>query len=258
MVEDKKKDKVKAKSTPKPKLKLSAKPKVKPASAKPEAKPASAKPKAKLASTKPKTRETKEAAKTPSKKEVKTPKPTVEPEKKPGDKPVKKGKLETVEEPKKEEATVEAPAEEKTEEEKKKKKIKEKKPKPIEKIKNLPEKTEEAGKTKPAFVRQELSIRKRVHDKWRRPRGIDSKQIEGKRGKGAMPSIGYGSPKQTLGRHPSGLNPLRVNNVKELSALTKGQGAVIAAQVGRRKRNLIIKEANKLKITILNPRKGEI
>jgi len=38
----------------------------------------------------------------------------------------------------------------------------------------------------------------------------------------------------------------------------KEEAAIISKQVGRKKRNEIIREANKLKITILNPRKGEI
>ncbi|MFH1788303.1 MAG: eL32 family ribosomal protein [Candidatus Altiarchaeota archaeon] len=219
------------------------------AKAKAPAKKKPAKPKASAAEKKVNAEKPKKAAPSKTKTETK-------PKKTEKTKAVKK----TAEEPIKE-AAAEKLAEEKTsvEEEKTpaKKKVKEKIPKPIEKIENLPPKPEETKKTKPRFVHQELSIRKRIPDRWRRPRGIDSKQIEGKRGKGALPSIGYGSPKKTLGLHPSGLAPVRVRNIKELSALKEGSGAIIASQVGRRKRNIIIKEANKLKITVLNPRKGE-
>jgi len=158
-------------------------------------------------------------------------------------------------------SAAEAPKEAAAEEKKpaKKKKVKEKKPKPIEKIQHVAGASTVSGKKKPRFMRQELPKVKKLDDRWRRPRGIDSKKLEGKRGKGALPSIGYGSPKNILGLHPSGLKPLRVSNVQELSKATPGiHGAIIAAQVGRRKRNLIIREANQRKIVVLNPRKGEV
>jgi len=163
----------------------------------------------------------------------------------------KDGETKALEE-KKEETKVEEKKEEK-------KKVKERKPKPVEKIKYVAEEKIERTKTKPRFARQEFPKLKRLSDCWRRPQGIDSKRLEGKRGKGALPSIGYGSPKKELGLHPSGLMPVRVSNMADLSSLKAGvNGAVIASQVGRRKRNMIIKEANKLRIVVLNPRKGEV
>jgi len=39
---------------------------------------------------------------------------------------------------------------------------------------------------------------------------------------------------------------------------SKLQAIIISSAVGRRKRNLIIEEANKKTITVLNPRKGEV
>jgi large subunit ribosomal protein L32e len=134
------------------------------------------------------------------------------------------------------------------------------KPKPIEKIqynakKEVPEMRLE--KKKPKFRRQEY-YKKRLDVVWRKAIGIDSKQHEGKRGKGKIPGIGYKNPDAIQGLHPLGFRPVLVHNVKELSALRpKEDGAIIAAAVGRRKRNDMIKEANKLTITILNPRKGE-
>jgi large subunit ribosomal protein L32e len=161
-----------------------------------------------------------------------------------------KPKPEVQTEPKKEEAEKKAV---------KKKEVKEKKPKPVEKIKFTAPAPKEGAKKKPSFMRQEYPKLKRLYERWRRPPGVDSKKLEGKRGKGALPSIGYGSPRKDWGLHPSGLKPVRIANLKELSLLKSGvNGAIIASQVGRRKRNLIIKEANKLKIVVLNPRKGEV
>ena len=111
----------------------------------------------------------------------------------------------------------------------------------------------------PNFMRQELTKRKRLKAVWRKPKGEDSKQAEGKRGKPRNPGIGYKKKKETRRLHPSGFYPLRVHNVFEIEEIDpKKEAAIIAGSVGRRKRNEIIKVANKNKITILNPRRGEI
>ncbi|HIE33641.1 MAG TPA: 50S ribosomal protein L32e [Candidatus Altiarchaeales archaeon] len=113
-------------------------------------------------------------------------------------------------------------------------------------------------KKKPRFVRQESTKLKRLKDKWRRPRGIDSKKHEEKRGKGKIPKIGYKKPNYLRGIHPSGYYPVLIHNVVELSTINpKKEAAIIASSIGRKKRNEIIRIANEKKITILNPRKGE-
>lgn len=114
-------------------------------------------------------------------------------------------------------------------------------------------------KKRPKFARQELTFRTRIDDVWRKPRGIDSKQAEEKRGKGCLPKVGYKSPNLVLGLHPTGYKPVTVHNVNDISKLdNKIEAAMISAAVGRKKRNEIIKTANEKKIVILNPRKGEI
>jgi len=161
------------------------------------------------------------------------------------------------------EAAAEKPKEEAAAEKPKEKKKAKPKPKPkaVEKIqyhekKEVPEMRLE--KAKPKFRRQE-HYKKRLDPVWRKAIGIDSKQHEGKRGKGKIPGIGYKNPNAIQGLHPMGFRPVLVHNVKELASLKPQEdGAIIAAAVGRRKRNEIIKEANKLAITILNPRRGEL
>jgi protease I len=114
-------------------------------------------------------------------------------------------------------------------------------------------------KKRPKFARQELTFRTRIDDAWRKPRGIDSKQAEEKRGKGCLPKVGYKSPNLVSGLHPTGYKPVIVHNVNDISKLdNKIEAAIISAVVGRKKRNDIIKMANEKKIVILNPRKGEI
>jgi len=223
--------------------------KTKKAAAKKPEKKAAAKSEAKAAGKKPQAKSAKDHAKkdhAPAKKEH-------APQKKPAE--------EKKPEPKEEkpaEKPVEAKAEAKPKKEEKKKAVKKPKEHPVTKIKFLP-KPEKAGKSKskPRFVRQEGGRYKRLKDVWRRPTGIDSKKLEKQRGKGLLPSIGYKKPASESGLH-YGFEAVRVFQVKDLKAINPlKHAAVIAAAVGRRKRNLIIEEANKLKITVLNPRRGE-
>jgi large subunit ribosomal protein L32e len=141
---------------------------------------------------------------------------------------------------------------------KKKKEVKQVKEHPAVKIKNLPNlEVEGSKKTKPAFHRQEFMRYKKLDQKWRAPTGIDSKKLEKKRGKGNSPSIGYKKPHDESEMH-YGFRAVRVFNADGLKAIdSKVQAAVIASAVGRRKRNMIIEEANRLNITIMNPRRGE-
>jgi large subunit ribosomal protein L32e len=77
----------------------------------------------------------------------------------------------------------------------------------------------------------------------------------GRKGKPAMPSIGYKLPKGIRGLHPSGLAEMMVSNPKELEKIDPKKYVVrIASAVGRRKRDAIIKRAQELKIRVVNPR----
>lgn len=114
-------------------------------------------------------------------------------------------------------------------------------------------------KKKPKFLREEMYKVRKLKAVWRRRRGIDSKKAVEKRGKGEIPKIGYKNPDSIIGIDPSGYYPILVHNYGELQALNPArEAAIISGVVGRRKRNEIIKMANDLKITVLNPRKGEI
>ncbi|MBD3260807.1 MAG: hypothetical protein GF334_03885 [Candidatus Altiarchaeales archaeon] len=133
-----------------------------------------------------------------------------------------------------------------------------KRPVPVEKIKYTAKPSTQDKKKTPRFRRQEHGTRKKLDDKWRRPRGIDSKQRVYKRGKGALPAIGYKNPQKTAGR-VNGYLPKLVHNPKDLEGLDpKNQAIIIASRVGRRKRNQIIVEANQQKIIVLNPKAKEI
>jgi len=172
-----------------------------------------------------------------------------------------KAKVETA--PKEEKADKEKPQvkekpKSKVKERKVKKEVKQEKIFSAVKIKNLPDKSVVgSSKSKPAFHRQEFMRYKKLDQKWRAPTGIDSKKLEKKRGKGNSPSIGYKKPRAESELH-WGFRAVRVFNADGLKGINpKTHAAVIASAVGRRKRNMIIEEANKHNITILNPRRGE-
>ena len=109
-------------------------------------------------------------------------------------------------------------------------------------------------KRAPRFRRQEWFRFAKLGEKWRKPRGRDSKMRLGISGKPAMPSIGYRSPREVQGIHPSGLAEVRIETLRDLEGLDASKQAVrIASSVGRRKREQILARARELRIKVLNP-----
>lgn len=107
----------------------------------------------------------------------------------------------------------------------------------------------------PEFKRQEWFRFKRLGEKWRKPRGRDSKMRLERSGKPPLVSIGYRSPRATRGVHPSGLREFLVNNPRDLEGVDANTHAArIASGVGGKKRELIMAKAKELNIRVLNPR----
>ena len=106
---------------------------------------------------------------------------------------------------------------------------------------------------KPAFVRPESWRYDKFSVSWRRPRGLDNKVRRTIKGWHPMPSFGYMGPKIARGLHPSGYEEILVHNVAEVNCVKPETQAIrIAHTVGMKKRVLIIAEAKKLGLTILN------
>jgi len=110
-----------------------------------------------------------------------------------------------------------------------------------------------ARNKKPAFLRPESWRDTKFSESWRRPRGLDNKVRQKVKGWPASPSTGYKGPKVARGLHPSGYREVIVYNAESVVVVDPSTQAIrIAHTVGKRKRALIIAEAEKLQIKILN------
>ena len=107
---------------------------------------------------------------------------------------------------------------------------------------------------RPHFRRQEWHRYKRLGLKWRKPKGIHSKQRRGLRYREPTAKVGYGAPSLVSGLHPSGFQEVLVHTPSELEALDiKTQAARIGGTVGLKKREAIHARAEELKVRVLNP-----
>ncbi len=112
----------------------------------------------------------------------------------------------------------------------------------------------EINKRRPEFVMQDQHKRPDLERRWRKPKGMHSKMRHGVWGRPVSVNVGYRGPAAVRGLHHSGLAPILINTLKELSALdVKTQGAIIANVGGRRKTELLTacKQKN---VTVFNVR----
>lgn len=120
--------------------------------------------------------------------------------------------------------------------------------------KKLLEKRKRISARRPKFVRQESWRYKRLKKSWRKPKGIDNKMLEKRKGYPSMVNIGYRGPKAVRGLHPSGYQVVHVANIYELDEVDKETEAIIIKHtVGARKRQAILDTASDLGLKIINP-----
>ena len=107
---------------------------------------------------------------------------------------------------------------------------------------------------KPQFNRQDYHVKKRTPESWRSPRGQLSKQRRGVKGKGPTVEAGFRTPTAVRGKHPSGFEEVRVENVDDLDGVDGDREADrIGSTVGARKRERIEEVAEEEEIRVLNP-----
>merc|ERR1711966_167304 len=90
---------------------------------------------------------------------------------------------------------------------------------------------------------------------WRKPKGIDGRVRRRFKGAIPMPSIGYGSDKQTRNVCPGGFKRVVINNVSELEMLmmhNRTYAATVAHSVSSRIRKDIVQRAEQLAIRVTN------
>ena len=109
-------------------------------------------------------------------------------------------------------------------------------------------------KKNPNFVRWMSVSVKRLKSPWRKPKGINSKILEKRKGKLPMPTVGYMAPKSMRYLHPSGMKEIFVQNIKDLEKINREKEAArIASSIGNKKRSEILKKAEEMKLKVLNP-----
>ena len=94
--------------------------------------------------------------------------------------------------------------------------------------------------------------KKRFAGRWKRPKGLQSKMRERRKGNPRYIEPGYGSPAAVRGATAQGLFPVVVSTLAELTLVTADQGVVIAATVGMKKRAAIVKAVVEKNLTLLN------
>ena len=111
---------------------------------------------------------------------------------------------------------------------------------------------------KPEFIRQDYHKKPGLKRKWRKAKGLHSKLRLNKRGKFKKVSKGYRSPRDVRGFHKTGLEEIRVNNIKQLDGLDhKKHGVIISSTAGKKNRVEILKKSKELNFKVLNIRNPE-
>ncbi len=121
-------------------------------------------------------------------------------------------------------------------------------------IKVLLELRKKINAKRPKFSREDYNKKKRVkhNNKWRKPRGIHSKTRHSFRGNFALVKPGYRNPKAVRGLDSSGLFPILVHNLKDVQNIDVKTQCAIIANIGVKKRIILLNECKKKNIKILN------
>ncbi|MDP3742680.1 MAG: eL32 family ribosomal protein [Candidatus Micrarchaeota archaeon] len=105
----------------------------------------------------------------------------------------------------------------------------------------------------PSFQRMNIHSKKRVKNKWRKPRGIDSKQRQKLKAYGAIPDVGYRTALSERDKHPNGLMEVLISNEKQLAGIDAAKNCIrFSATLGKKKREKLMKIVKEKKIKTVN------
>ncbi|MCX8166615.1 MAG: 50S ribosomal protein L32e [Candidatus Micrarchaeota archaeon] len=101
--------------------------------------------------------------------------------------------------------------------------------------------------------------RKRVKDRWRKPRGIDNAQAKKLKKAGRLPVIGYKNPEEIRHVHPSGKKEFLVSSLKELEHIMSHERPELSIirlrkSLSVRKKMALTKKALENGFTVANPK----
>jgi len=105
---------------------------------------------------------------------------------------------------------------------------------------------------KPDFKQQNFGRKVRVSDRWKKPRGLQSKMRHNFKGYSRTVSSGWRSPVEVRGLDGKGHDAIMVANVLELDNLPKNSAIIISGTVGNKKRLAIVEKAEKLQFIVTN------
>ncbi len=118
------------------------------------------------------------------------------------------------------------------------------------------EKKTPSKRNKPKFLRTDWHKKIRLgrgvkkNQKWHGAKGRQNKFRLCRKGRGQRPKVGWGATNDTKG-FINGIETIRVENLKELGNIEKGNGVIIG-KVGAKKRITILEKAKEMGIIILN------
>lgn len=108
-------------------------------------------------------------------------------------------------------------------------------------------------KRKPNFqIQNSNDPKKRFAGRWKRPKGLQNKMRERRKGNPKYIEPGYGSPTGVKGATTEGLFPVVVRNVAGLGKVREGEGVIISASVSLKNKAQIAKVAVEKKLKLLN------
>ena len=106
---------------------------------------------------------------------------------------------------------------------------------------------------KPNFqIQNSNDPKKRFPGRWKRPKGLQSKMRERRKGNPKYIEPGYGSPAAVRGATAEGLFPVVVKNISDLGKVKGDEGVIISATVSMRNKVLLANAAAERKLKLLN------